>query len=906
MMAISTKFSFPYPHKKLRPSTADLDASDSRNELPLSKAERLLGTSGLSTAASAYSLVSRPTMATKRSVISLASPTPYSKDISENDNILSPTRLEDVFIPPQSASARHDASSEAVGGAARLRTQAEQFGTITSIHTQQIKGSRSSLTMRSYYDSRKSPMEVSQQTSASAIRDRALRKGTDHAKGGARLQRSSEGRTKEEKLTTGKKRPAGLDLGKVFTRPSFARRNFFSPNKSDDSSMSHTSEYFPYSPHGRKLSNASSRNTRRPGSAVGPLNVAKPFVATIGHMAASMNEFDMDNIKTHVRKPPRGAQNWFDGLLEEEDEIDLEMQHGISNLRTKPLSSRSQLSSPQYKIFSPDIDQFFPATPDLSHSLHLQSAPFLPENAEYSDFDGVHGIPLESRPSSSPSVDTKASEFAKPELGDVSVLSVSSECEYDDDASNVRLPKMRDSIQVSESDSILIGKAQAFELRPKQLGVAIRDHGRQLSDGSSRSAISMATGEDSNSIHSLTNGSIYRVMPHQGTRRRKSGHTRQPSSIQETSDDETAERKSPTQSKQTRGGPRIHYTESHKLMAVTEEEEALLEMMRRKRAAMAKHSFAEGYKTALRQDAKAPELAVKTPKTPTKQPVRRFKLHPDTAPQPPRTSRARQLSTSSSILDSFPVARSQRHSLLRSNSSQTDNSIKTTDTCEVRPGRSAQSRPEPKSRRMPTPPFNSFSPSSQTFSLLTLAPLDCMLGPITSPTLEPSNGTDSPSSEPCESPTTPETRRSSLDVMVRQSSSQRNSQMSYSLGAIGELEEGGLGVKISAPIVVGHSRTRTASSEANFFSSEDSDCGNGDSIDPALRRKSNRTSIASVAELKRQSLVGSFARGHRCKHSSHRNSMISNNGSGIDTRCSVSEDVLAAWGSLGGWKEPGI
>jgi hypothetical protein len=37
-------------------------------------------------------------------------------------------------------------------------------------------------------------------------------------------------------------------------------------------------------------------------------------------------------------------------------------------------------------------------------------------------------------------------------------------------------------------------------------------------------------------------------------------------------------------------------------MAVTAEEEALLELMRRKRADMAKHSFTEGYKTALMLD----------------------------------------------------------------------------------------------------------------------------------------------------------------------------------------------------------------------------------------------------------------------------------------------------------------
>jgi hypothetical protein len=912
-MSTPSKFSLPLPSTKTPLFTVGTDVARMQSMEPLSKAERLLGTTGLPATLPLRTQARRPTLASQTSFLSLKSPDTYSRELYGSDEMLSPTRIEEVLIPPRFGSLQHNASSDALG--ARPDINGDHFGTITSVYTEQPMGSSFSLTPKSYYDPTKLPLEVSQQTSASAIRDRALRKGSAPVVGNSivhRMQPDAARRASNAQFREDKKRPSRLDIGKLFTRPNFASPKLFSPARIINSpSTSHTSQYFPHATQSRrKESNASSKSIGKSGGSVRRRKrIPKPLIAqTQGRTSPSATDDDSDNVKTHVRRPPRGAQNWFDGLLEEEDERDLELEHEISTPNT-------ELFSPQAAehAFIHSESSRSPRSTNMHLDLPLRSPfePFSPQSSEYPGL-GIHAITSPVDRESSPSVLTKGSKIADSDLGDTSILSMSSDDDSGNESFDSRGPKVRDSIHVSEVGSILIGRAQAFEVPPRRPSAPTLSHERQMSDGSSRRVVSMAGG-DSSSLHSSTKGSTHLTVPSQKARPRRSGHTRQPSSILENSDDDVSSRPSSgSPPRSSKSSPeRFLPSESHKLMAVTEEEEALLEMMRRKRAAMAKHSFAEGYKTALRHDVKSPKSpkSSKAPKTPTKKPPKQYKLHPSTEPRPPRAYRpTRSGSAASSILDSFPVSRSQRSSLIHSNSTHHTNIFMiSTETRNVSRGRPLQSRHIfPTSTTSATSPFDSSPSSQRNYSPLRLAPLDAVLSPIASPKFEPSHGATSPSPEPLPSPTTPETRRSSADVMVRLDGSQRDSQTSYSLEVVDE-NQGDSKVKVNRAIAArsqsSHSRRRTASSEANFFSSDDSDLGNGDAIDPALQRKGNRTSIASIGELRRASLVTSSAHGPGCRHSLTRHNAISNNGASIDARCSVSEDVLAAWGSLGGWRE---
>ena len=172
-----------------------------------------------------------------------------------------------------------------------------------------------------------------------------------------------------------------------------------------------------------------------------------------------------------------------------------------------------------------------------------------------------------------------------------------------------------------------------------------------------------------------------------------------------------------------------------------------------------------------------------------------------------------------------------------------------------------------------------------------------------------------PSPEPLDSPRTPITRRGSGDIVIKGMSSQRNSQASYGFGA-GAMASGELlQEKLSQKETQKHSRQRTASSAANLFVPSKAENRKSDTIDPTLQTVADRISLTSNSESitpapKSASDLSATSAdcGPSCAHFTHRDSAGYNRqsvgyGAGAGTRCSVSEDVLAAWGSLGGWRD---
>jgi hypothetical protein len=145
----------------------------------------------------------------------------------------------------------------------------------------------------------------------------------------------------------------------------------------------------------------------------------------------------------------------------------------------------------------------------------------------------------------------------------LTVLCLSDEIQNDED-----LPKVRDSIVLSElDDAVTIAEARAFALRTGRVnGLTVSNHPNEL-------ALSNRSPNVSNTISPTRKMDQSRRISQQSPREFTTNLPRQ---------------------------------EKHKLMAVTEEEEALLEMIRGKRAITASNSFAQGYKTALLSSPQSP------------------------------------------------------------------------------------------------------------------------------------------------------------------------------------------------------------------------------------------------------------------------------------------------------------
>jgi hypothetical protein len=193
--------------------------------------------------------------------------------------------------------------------------------TVPDVHQHQLKKEKSSSTLRSYYDRRKSPLAVSQQTSASSARDFALRKGCPPAV--PKLLPDMSGPQNSENAPSTnraepKKRPSRLDFSMLFPKPLPRSRQLLSPRRFTHSPppLSITSELPCNQPesqtflHDRRASEAQDSLTTYPTQGSGlPLRTKEP-----------------SNARTNVQKPRPEVQNWFDGVEGEisKDEADYE------------------------------------------------------------------------------------------------------------------------------------------------------------------------------------------------------------------------------------------------------------------------------------------------------------------------------------------------------------------------------------------------------------------------------------------------------------------------------------------------------------------------------------------------------------------------------------------------------
>ncbi|CAN9130439.1 unnamed protein product [Alternaria sp. RS040] len=599
------KFAFPLPRR----SRSKLDVHDvhpapsipsgperpSHHEDTSSKAHRVLGTSDALHRSTSRQSTIPPSPGYMSITVSEAS---FGSHIDERN---SQTATENSGHPKRPSMSKRP-SSNVLG---RTYTGESRQGSDNGSVTHRLHPQTSNSTLRSHYDAKSSPLYISQQTSDSAVRDRALRRGqppvlTDHGYNNYDASPMSpaildETRKKEYR----KSKPARLDLSKLFPKPKDNSDGpnygtLLSPTKMVNSpaAMSMNSEYFPHP------------MTRHPTPQAGPAKLQKPNVKyqnpptrTPPSPVRKVKRDQYDNAKIHVRRPPKGVQHWFDALDEESEDSQAEetqQPHDdaiYSDLKpvvpdhsytagepsrgrsASNYSRRSQDPTPAYKR-----DSF--ALEDIVDITHLTSP------SQYS---------VDTYRTYSTSK-TKESALSKTNLKDSSVLSFSSSEDESDNRSRSRKGSVRKSLDSGDyTGEIVIGRAQAYEVRPHRRG---QSAGKMSTLSTSTTAtmevMYMPEPPPLPSYHYPRNST------HSGGRR--ISHVRQPSVIHEHEDSrpQTAVTTpvSPTahsvvSARTSASAPQPQSEGSRKYMQVTAEEEALLELMRKKRAAMNKQSASQ-------------------------------------------------------------------------------------------------------------------------------------------------------------------------------------------------------------------------------------------------------------------------------------------------------------------------
>lgn len=457
---------------------------------------------------------------------------------------------------------------------------------------------------RNYYDPSKQPLQVSQQTSASAVRDMGLRKGSPVVHEMASDPMPLKSAMKKPKPTSpanGKhssKKPKNLDLTSLFPHPKTSGGRLLSPAKFSysPSAMTDTTEFFPQDTVRAEL--------RRQGPngrlATYKSNPSEENTSTSNTLRVKIFEPDIyDSSKTHIRRPPKGVQNWFDGLGVSSDEEDQE----AIELPANPLR-------PSVEGMPSD---FSPYGVSARGNVHLNGGHSTPAQGNLHPNDSVKDITrhrVERRGSECSTVTGSSSSsailggqkrggesrLAHSKLESESVLSLSSESEEERN----ELSPIRDSRFVEEE--ALTAHLHRPPIPPRRMGNA---------QGSSR-VKSDSTAQTSGSIPiRLTDGTAAPPATDRSIRSRPSdpSFVAGLSKLGSPRDSESQASKSrqmvhsPRELRSAGGETTSSVpSDASKVMAVTEEEMMLLELMRKKRAAMQKNSFSEGYRLALKQE----------------------------------------------------------------------------------------------------------------------------------------------------------------------------------------------------------------------------------------------------------------------------------------------------------------
>ncbi|EME44904.1 hypothetical protein DOTSEDRAFT_70821 [Dothistroma septosporum NZE10] len=488
----------------------------------------------------------------------------------------------------------------------------------------------------------------SQQTADSAIRDMALHKGGPTIFDSLRetpprrhssLAMKKHQVSKRSSKTTGHSltKPKKLDLVQLFPQPRPATGRLLSPSRLQHSPTGLSDRAnSPLPSLTGPGPRSEMRNSGSPHTSASSLKPSASTSGTAGRTGRSkvFDEDIFDQHKTHVRRPPKGIQNWFDAFLDTDDDDEVVSEEDIVEHRPSPepqeLPAEDVLppayDSPSRYAPRTKHNNYQPQTRSLeqlrdaqlhSESLQRQSTVYRNELASRS-WDSIQSSHF-GQTRQSVSDGRLGSRLGKAR----SVMSVS-ESEYTDAEEEARADEPVDSVRpflipirdsIYDDRNIVIGSASALGVRRLPRPQAVRDL-----QGLEREQLRQAPSFPPDQIHqdecdkashtsSKTPIATHPTRPRpaasqdslQPTAEQVALRKLQGLSISTQTTDSSITASQGQDDVRGSGSSSVPSDAAH-MMAVTEEEMMLLDMMRRKRMMMQQMSFTEGYQLAMKTE----------------------------------------------------------------------------------------------------------------------------------------------------------------------------------------------------------------------------------------------------------------------------------------------------------------
>lgn len=471
------KFSFPLPGRKASDDTQGspifIDTpNDSHDDSPLSdpgsKAERVLGTlepsspHGLSNKSSRKALRKKPSF--------------MSATLSEAENNSSAANgFPFPDMPSSRGSSRrpsHNLQNQASSPLLGERFFKGSPGTDSTTNSPSPRPHfyGSSSTLRSYYDPAKSPLSISQQTSASSARDMALRKGYPTISSPLTQDVSNE---ISPSAMDDERRPA-TDHG-LARKPARFNLSKFSATHKTSTVPNVLSDETPKSPSQASYSSSQqSASSGRPNWWKRKKAKEAKFKKSGGppdEPNIDQHDLGVDSLKTNIRKPPAGMRHWFDGPADQQtpptpgSQLDQDQDHG-------------QLWNRRLEAFAPDARNRLPGESEQGNMGELSH-----HRAPLSNGPEVSETTIsrqDSSPGETPNYPdqhksrSRSSTMAKADLLNHSFLELSSSDDEEVESSIHQSPayqrhRIRDSIDQNSIDrDVLVSSAEIIRpVKPK-------------------------------------------------------------------------------------------------------------------------------------------------------------------------------------------------------------------------------------------------------------------------------------------------------------------------------------------------------------------------------------------------------------------------------------------------------
>ncbi|KAL8710404.1 MAG: hypothetical protein Q9220_005005 [cf. Caloplaca sp. 1 TL-2023] len=591
------KFSFPLPGRKpsdeknLSPAsliTPNDDFDDSPLSDPGSKAERILGTMEPATSPHQSKKATRKGLRKKPSFMSV------TISETESDGFPfpgMPTSRGSSRRP--SYNLRNQPSSPLLGERFNKSSPGtDSMTTDNSSPRPHFYGSSS--TLRSYYDPARSPLSISQQTSASSARDMALRKGYPSISSPLSHDASNEisPAAVADDAVLNTNTPAGGRSTKMdMSHPSPNPANLTSPlSSSEEVPKSSTQIATSSNPQPALVGRPSWWKRKKAKEVVqgkGPDQTsARPRLDELA--------LGLESVKTNVKKPKAVAHDWFDTVhednspdvpTEETDADEVHRQFWNKRLNDLQQDAKDTQSSPTGP-HEGDHQNKLPNSRDSNPSGFSKSndIPIRQDSQSTKSYHSTTYVSQQRRRS-------RSMTDMKGDLSNQSFLELSSSSDDESESyavqpQNYRRHRIRDSIdQNAAGDDIQVGSAERIKpIKPK----AVVNTSPRRSKRESEVIPPVPRIPERPQLQQRISSMKWR----ESTNNNKTASTSSSGGNSITSQAPSWRPGNDQQTKRSNHGS--------KLMAVTVEEGELLEAMRKKRANLRQDAFAEGYSKGTR------------------------------------------------------------------------------------------------------------------------------------------------------------------------------------------------------------------------------------------------------------------------------------------------------------------